>query len=86
MEFNDWWYWILWLPRYDDLLEFLPIEPLITLRGGGGGVGDNLKEKTLFSLFFYGDTAYTNLFKLFLNYKASSKEYLVKFSWLKIEK
>ena len=51
-----------------------------------GGVGDNLKEKTLFSLIFYGDTAYTNLFKLFSNYKASSKEYLVKFSWLKIEK
>ena len=45
-----------------------------------GGVGDNLKEKTLFSLIFYGDTAYTNLFKLFLNYKVSSKEYLVKFS------
>ena len=45
-----------------------------------GGVGDNLKEKTLFSLIFYGDTAYRNLFKLFLNYKASSEEYLVKFS------
>ena len=52
----------------------------------GGGVGDNLKEKTLFSLIFYGDTAYTNWFKPFLNYKASSEEYLVKFSWLKIEK
>ena len=38
-----------------------------------GEVGDNLKEKTLFSLIFYGDTAYTNLFKLFLNYKASSE-------------
>ena len=45
-----------------------------------GGVGDNLKEKTLFSLIFYGDTAYTNLFNFFLNYKASSEEYLVKFS------
>ena len=45
-----------------------------------GGVRDNLKQKTLFSLIFYGDTARTNVFKLFLNYKASSEEYLVKFS------
>ena len=50
------------------------------IKGRGGEVGDNLKEKTLFSLIFYGDTAYTNLFKLFLNHKASSEEYLVKFS------
>ena len=54
----------------------------VLLREGG----DNLKEKTLFLLIFYGDTAYTNSFKLFLNYKASSEEYLLKFSWLKIEK
>ena len=25
--------------------------------GGGGGVRDNLKQKTPFSLIFYGDTA-----------------------------